>query len=591
MAVLREEAFVDSSKIESVSGLTYGVNRPVKSASNPVFTGTSGEFDHHVVYVSAIPDPDGSGVWLYPGTHTENWGRGRLALAQSADGITFTKPNLGLHTVDGDTNNNCVIDSTFKTFPFVTYVPSLTATPYVAVGLEIPVDGSWERYVKVWVSDDGIDFGSPVNSITITGMVRDSMSIVRRTDDKWMIYAQTRTGGDVRSVGVWRSDTTDITTTTWTFVNEFMLTGTSSAYQYYSFGAWIDGEVMYAANCIYDSSGYYQNETYPSPPTPVPFITTTTADRQFKFELWTSRGDDGLTWTRIDADWMWSGANAGALDTTPGEWDYGCMVIGGQMVRVGDDWRYYYGGAAEQHHPSPAGPYGTLPWTQREAGFASTGYRRIGKLSGTGSVILDPITAAGSGATVTVNSTGTVTVELLDATTGAVLSGYASADCDAIPSDTVDHTVTWGGASVTPDEFKVKVYVTSGVVHFIEVADAPGAEGYGNTTSSGYGEATAYTPPSASLAIDPASTAWEQIGTTIIVRVTADPSIVSVVFTSSAGGLVRFGGADADLFEVSLDGTTWVSMVDIPVGETDGFLRVTPETPGTTLSADIGVPV
>ena len=118
------------------------------------------------------------------------------------------------------------------------------------------------------------------------------------------------------------------------------------------------------------------------------------------------------------------------------------------------------------------------------------------------------------------------------------------------------------------------------------------AEGYGNTVSSGYGDATAYAPPPGSLTIDAASTAWEQIDTSIIVRVTADgPASVPAVVTSSQGGLVRYRGADADLFEISLDGTTWSSSADVPVGETDVFLRVTPETPGTTLSAEIGVPV
>lgn len=118
------------------------------------------------------------------------------------------------------------------------------------------------------------------------------------------------------------------------------------------------------------------------------------------------------------------------------------------------------------------------------------------------------------------------------------------------------------------------------------------AEGYGNTVSAGYGAATAYAPPPGSLTIDAASTAWEQIDTSIIVRVTADgPASVPAVVTSSQGGLVRYRGADADLFEISLDGTTWSSSADVPVGETDVFLRVTPEAPATTLTAEIGVPV
>lgn len=158
-----------------------------------------------------------------------------------------------------------------------------------------------------------------------------------------------------------------------------------------------------------------------------------------------------------------------------------------------------------------------------------------------------------------------------------------------------------GAAGVSPNLAVVTGYEGTGQasasVYFATVTRGsdvviPTARGYGNTTSSGYGAAEAFTPPPASITIDPASTAWEQIDTSIIVRVTADgPASVPAVVTSTHGGLVRFRGTDADLFDVSLDGTTWASTVDVPIGETDVFLRVTPETPGTTLSADIGVPV
>lgn len=114
-------------------------------------------------------------------------------------------------------------------------------------------------------------------------------------------------------------------------------------------------------------------------------------------------------------------------------------------------------------------------------------------------------------------------------------------------------------------------------------------EGYGNTTSAGYGDASAYST-TATLTIDPASTAWEQIGTSIVVRTTADASTVAATIDSPAGGLVRLAGTNVGLFGVSLDGVTFSSMVDIPAGETTVYLRVTPVAPGMTLSAQIGIP-
>ncbi len=124
----------------------------------------------------------------------------------------------------------------------------------------------------------------------------------------------------------------------------------------------------------------------------------------------------------------------------------------------------------------------------------------------------------------------------------------------------------------------------------LALTDPPDAAGYGNTTSSGYGDATAYQPLVSSLTIDPASTAWEQTGTQVIVRTTNDPSTVSASVTSTTGGLVRFQGADAANFAVSLDGSTWTSSTDIPAGDTTIWLRVTPSAPGTTLTAQIGIP-
>lgn len=118
------------------------------------------------------------------------------------------------------------------------------------------------------------------------------------------------------------------------------------------------------------------------------------------------------------------------------------------------------------------------------------------------------------------------------------------------------------------------------------------AQGYGNNIGAGYGDATVYTPPAgASLTIDPASTAWEQIDTSILVRTTAGASSVAATVTSTEGGLVRFQGVDADRFRISLDGTAWEAMLDIPAGETAVQLRVTPAAPGATLAAEIGIPV
>ncbi len=116
------------------------------------------------------------------------------------------------------------------------------------------------------------------------------------------------------------------------------------------------------------------------------------------------------------------------------------------------------------------------------------------------------------------------------------------------------------------------------------------AAGYGNTVSSGYGSAAAESA-AGSLLVLPSSSAWEQVGTSIFVRTVNEPSSVEATVTGTAGGLLRFAGADAARFDASLDGITWASAVDVPAGTSTVHLRVTPVAPGTTLSAEVGVPV
>ncbi len=118
----------------------------------------------------------------------------------------------------------------------------------------------------------------------------------------------------------------------------------------------------------------------------------------------------------------------------------------------------------------------------------------------------------------------------------------------------------------------------------------PTAEGFGNTTSAAYGDATAEAA-AGSLLVLPESSAWEQVGTSIFVRTVNEPSTVQATVSGTAGGLLRYRGTDAALFDMSLDGTTWASAVTVPAGTSTVYLRVTPAAAGTTLSAEIGVPV
>lgn len=178
----------------------------------------------------------------------------------------------------------------------------------------------------------------------------------------------------------------------------------------------------------------------------------------------------------------------------------------------------------------------------------------------------------------------------------AVSCGGPSANVFASPYNIGTPGVTPDAAIVYADEVAGQTQASVSRLELTRGSDVVlhYATGYGNTVSAGYGDAETYTPPPASITVDPASTVWQQSGTSIIARVNPDgPAAVSAVVEHTDGGLVRFRGANASRFEISLDGATWASTATVAAGATDVFLRVTPEPEdsGATLVAEIGVPV
>lgn len=578
---LREEAFLDTLNIETTTGVTFGVTRPAKSASNPIWPSLSGSGsvpDWGVGYITTRVN--GSTTELFttcfdgPSVNTVH-----LGSPETTDGVTITRPSRGLITFAGNTSNNLITPGGFTRNQYrVTWDP--VTSKYVCFAHWN--DGSnYHTDLFTAASPQTTGWGALVKRITAplgagvgNAQACEPMAIFRRRDGRWMIYIQTSEyptadyGSSRRHVGALLGPSDGGLTGTWTSVgalaNNAILRSPSGSEQYYHAGGWTDGGYVYVPIGTFDGSA--------APPSGHTF--SGTVNRIHKVQLFVGRDNDPTTLTLVDSAWLSSTG-------VEGEWEGGEVIGGNNVAEVGNEWRYYYGGDADTHHQSPE--------LTRLMGLAVVGKRRVGKITGTGTARTSLITAATAG-TLTINSAGTVKAELLDASNN-VITGYAQADCDTIPADTYGHEITWGGNPITPAAFKVKLYLTSGTVHFLTADewDGTSAAGYGNTVSAGYGTATLYVPAGA-LTIDPASTAWEQVDTAVIVRTTALPSTVTATVVSPSGGLLRFRGTDAGRFAVSLDGTTWVSQADIPAGASTIHLRVTPAVAGSTLSADIGIP-
>lgn len=464
---LRDEPFLTSTNISSVVSLSYAVNRPTKSGSNPFFTTSpTSKYDHHLVWTTAVRKRGGP-VELFNSVLTSDWNIARLAKAWSPDGVNFSRPIVGSNTADGDTNNSVLLDSgsasVRRVFAWVSYEPSLS-TPYLAIGDYAP-DGFVAPFTtarrKIWSSPDGITF-TVAKDIDQWGngagyIPRDASSLTKRSDGTWIAHYQSYPSSERRSVGAITSATSSLSGT-WTDQGTLAtLTSTSTSVQYYMPKVWREGDVMLMSVCMFN--GNNQNSASASG----------MDDRIYKFELWASAASDGLTWTQLDSHWVDSGSGAGSDDTISGEWDWGCITPCGAPVRVGNNYRFYYCGQPAVHHPYPNSTSGFT--TQWKIGSADVGYQRIGQLGGSGEVVLSTVTGTNA-TTLTINCTGTVKVELLDGSNN-VITGYSQTDCETIPSDTYGHTVKWAGVSRTPSSYKAKIYVTSGTVHRVTVYEAP----------------------------------------------------------------------------------------------------------------------
>lgn len=565
---LREEAFLHTANIEATSGVTFGVTRPAKHLSNPLAfpgSGSSSPNYHELSAVGGAVLEDNSIALALLGANTGFAGI-VPAYAGSVDGVTFTQPNLGSVNWGGNTNNNVMYPTGLGDVSAGGSGKrwSITAHFYHEDTAE------WVVMMRGWdVNFGGFLYTSPnpygpwTFASTVyaynTGFPSvDPGTIVRRADGRWLSYYQKmnagfpQTGipngyyaGRRRDLGVLLSDSTDLFGT-WTDLGA-VLTATQSSRQYYGATAWLSGETVCVGVWIFDGTDN------------VPAANTFngTIDRVHKIALYTSH--DGIALTLADDDWL---ASTGST----GDWDGGEVLTNGVPVTLGDETHIYYAGDDACHHQD-----WVAQGNRRYLGRGSWNRNRLGYIEGPGEVRLAAQSAA-EAAALTLNSTGTVRVELLSLAND-VLTGYSRTDSVPITADGYENAVTWtGGRTVTPTDFKTVLVLAAGArVYFAQAQEALAAGLLLLDLSGG----SLWSQDGASLTVTPA------------VGVPAD---VTAIVTSGSGGPVRFRGEYADRFQVSLDGAAWASQVVVGAGDTTVFLRVTAQVGDTTITAQVGVP-
>lgn len=549
--MLRSEGFLDTANIESSAGVTFGVTRPTKIAENPVWPTlpSDGSVPHWGAGFSTLTYDEALGKIRIHATVFDSPAVNTVHLGQALfDPVTraLTMPNEGHITFNGTTNNILCspggLTRNQHRVAWDDYLGAWVCITYVYVGLTptiriytAPAGDPWPWTLVKTLTDPSTV--APTSEGAGVDGTCEPMAFWRRTDDRAVIYYQhTEPGGiqGIRHVGMLLGPADGSLTGTWTDQGR-ILTAPSADAQYYYSGAWLYGDHVIVPIGIYD--GNY-----------TPGSLVGNDDRIWKAELWVDRSSDGTTLSRVDTDWL-------ATDGTG--FDASEIIASNTMAEVGDTLWLGFGGDTNPHHVSPEG--------DRLYGMATVPRDRLGYIEGPGSAVLDPIAGAG---TITINAVADVAVELLHPSTGAVLTGYAAADCDAIPADTYGHLVTWNGQPATPASYKPRLVLASGRVHYLTAEElAPG-----------------------SMTLTPAN-GWTQDGLDLSVVATVGVrATVTAIVVSNSGGPLTFAGIHADRFAASLDGSTWVSTLELDAGETTIYLSALPQAGDTVLTASVGVP-
>ncbi len=161
------DAFLDDVLIGSSSGVTKSVNKPVKSASNPLFEPAGANlatWDYDKLYLSVYKEGGTYYMWY---TALSNTGTQLfICLAESSDGITWTKPNTNFgidsydsanSNFDGTNNATAFTDPIFGAWGFVgDAVLSTTQKAFGSTSVKL-TDGT--GYISM-PAGAGLNFGS-----------------------------------------------------------------------------------------------------------------------------------------------------------------------------------------------------------------------------------------------------------------------------------------------------------------------------------------------------------------------------------------------------------------------------------------------
>lgn len=334
-------------------------------------------------------------------------------VAFSDDGIAWTKPNLGLIEHSGSTDNNIILESDHLTHNFVPFIDTNPDAPWkyrgVGRGHADQIHGLFAVH-----SDDGLTW-HPTDP--------DPMKLEGRFDSQNLAFWDP-------NCSAYRIYFRDLERG-----HRAIKTATSP-----DFAEWSDAPFLTYVGDPPDTHLYTSQiePYYRAPHIYVGFPTRFMQERDSITEGLFMSSRDGVNFTRFEESFIRPGLNPNKWGNRCNYTWYGLTETAPDIpgappeISIYTDEKYYTG------HP-----VSTRRHTIRLDGFVSM---RAG-MSG-GEIVTKPLTF--SGATLEVNistsAAGSMRIALLDENEKAI-EGYTLEDADEYFGDSVDHVVTWNGAS------------------------------------------------------------------------------------------------------------------------------------------------
>ncbi|MCW5977907.1 MAG: hypothetical protein KIT09_07505 [Bryobacteraceae bacterium] len=452
----RHLLFLDLLEIAEAQGVRQNLNRFAKHPENPVFRPAEpGSWDDYGVTFPNVRF-DGSKFTMEYFGHGAGgtagaWSQG---YAESADGIRWSRPNLGLIEHNGSRANN-----------LIPWVPNFydhrepdPAKKYKGV----LVEGHWITNFKrpIAYSADGIHWRYGQDTVDLTSMLegggpafRDELDTPER---RYKSVGRTISQNH-RSLGMmWSPDLIH-------WYGEEAILDVEDPYGKPAMqwrGRYVAGRILdpsgdQAGDQIYWGTVWIEHGLYLCLYAPYRY------DGGYQAALAMSR--DGYNYVRVrNGEFILPRGTAGT-------WDSGFVAVGygfNVPFRVGDKMRVYYGGVPSHH--------GTDPWRASAAiGMAELpvdGWTFLSPELNTAEsyVTTIPILVAPGARRLYVKAgmrpgAGSLEAELLDAETGRPLPGYSRAQCRALRDANGESVFAWAGADAIPTssrKIRVRFYLS-----------------------------------------------------------------------------------------------------------------------------------